>query len=131
MAKVTVSGTHQPIARGVILSTWVFATGLTCGTGSYGIPMAAPDYPDKTVSVRGPFVTGVTIQILGGNTATWTTATTKMFKLSCASGAELTFSTGRIRTILQNPRWIMPFMSARTGTKGAATVEIISQSTKR
>lgn len=131
MAAITVSGYSQPIARGVLYTKWVFATGLTCGTGSYGKPLKAPHYPDKTISVRGPFVSGVTVVILGSNTATNTTATTKMFMLHSASGADLSFATGKTRTMLENPLWIMPYLTARTGTKGAATVEIIAQSTKR
>lgn len=129
MAVITASGSHDPIARGVIRSTWTFPAAST--TGSIGTVLCAPTYPDKTVNIRGTWATGVTIQIQGSNTATYSTGTSTWAILSTACGADLSLSTGRSRTILQNPKWIRPRLSARTGTLGAVTVEIISQSTKR
>lgn len=129
MAIVTISGTNTPIARGVIRTVWAFTASNT--SGSWGTPLSAPHLPDKTVTLRGPWVSGVTILIQGSNTATYSTGTSKWFTLNDPSSTALSFVTGRVEAILENPYWIRPFISARTGTAGTPTVEIISQSTKR
>lgn len=129
MAVITVSGTHTPVAKGVLLSVWTFPTSATIG--SLGTILSAPNYPDKTVSARGTWATGVTITIEGSNTATYSTGTTKWSTLNDPQGTALALSTGKMEAILENPRWIRPRITARTGSLGTVVIEILSQSTKR
>ena len=131
MAVVTVSGNTTFIARGVLRTVWAFATSLAPTSGSIGRPLSAPTYADKTVSFRGPWVSGVTIVIEGSNTATFSTGTAKWASLADPQGNALSKATGSVEAILENPLWIRPRISARTGTLGSPTVEIISQSLKR
>ena len=129
MAVVTISGSTSPVAKGVIRTVWAFLASST--SGSIGKPLDAVAYPDKTVTWRGPWVSGVTIVLQGSNTATYTTGTSAWFSLTDPQGNALSKVTGSIEAILENPRWIRPRISARTGTLGTPTVEIISQSTRR
>lgn len=131
MAVVTVSGSTTFVARGILRTVWSFATSIAPTSGSVGKPLIAPNYPDKTVSFRGPWVSGVTIVIEGSNTATYSTGTTKWFSLADPQGNALSKATGSMEAILENPYFIRPRLSARTGVLGAPTVEIISQSLKR
>lgn len=131
MAAVTVSGSTTPVAKGVIRTIWNFATSLAAGTGSIGRPLSAPNYPDKTVIWRGTWVTGLTIAIQGSNTATFTTGTAAWFNLADPQGNALSKATGAVEAILENPRWIRPRLTARTGTLGSAVIEVISQTTRR
>lgn len=131
MGVVTVSGNTTFIARGVMRTVWAFATSLAPTSGSIGNPLSAASYADKTVSWRGPWVSGVTIAIEGSNTATFTTGTTAWFSCADPQGTALSKATGAVKAILENPRWLRPRITARTGTKGSPTVEIISQSLKR
>lgn len=130
MAIVTISGSTSPIARGVLRTAWTFLAAST--SGSITTPLVAPQYPDKTVHIRGPWVSGVTLLIQGSNTATYSTGLAAWATLSTPCGAALEgLVTGKSRTILQNPKYIRARLTTRTGTLGAPTVEIISQSTKR
>jgi len=131
MAVVTVSGSTTPVAKGVIRTAWTFATSLAPTSGSIGNPLSAPNYPDKTVIWRGPWVSGVTIVIQGSNTATYSTGITKWFTLNDPQGNALSKATGAVEAILENPRWLRPRISARTGVLGAPVIEILSQSTRR
>ncbi len=129
MAVVTVSGVSTPIAKGVLHRVWTFPA--SASTGSIGTPLAAPNYPDKTVSFRGPWVSGVTILLQGSNTATYSTGTSSWYTINDAKGNPLSKATGTVEAILENPRWIRPTISARTGVLGTPTVEIVSQSLRR
>ncbi len=124
----TISGNTTFVARGVLRSVYAFVASATVGT--VGRVLSAPQYPDKTVSIKGPFVSGVTIAIEGNN-ALSATATTGWFTLNDPQGNALSLATGKSEAILENPNHIRPRLSARTGTLGAPTVEIISQSTRR
>ena len=122
MADITVTGEVTWIARGVVRATW---TGFNA-TG-VGTPLDAPTLPDKTVQVFGTFVSGGgTIIIEGENTATganWVT-------LNDPQGDALSFTTGTVAAILENPARIRPRMSAQASTTDLSVV-IIAQSMQR
>src|SRR5262245_27270560 len=108
----TVSGTTVAQSKGVYVTTW---TGMK-STASAGSALLAPNLPDKTVSVYGAFATGCTITIEGSNSATGTYFT---LNDSRGEGNALTFATGDVKQLLENPLRVRPRVTAN-GT-GAAT----------
>ena len=129
MAVVTVSGVTTTVAKGVISTRWTFPA--AASTGSIGTPISVPHYPDKTITWRGTWATGATILIEGSNTATYSTGASVFFPMNDPGFTALSYSTGKVRTALENPRWIRPKLTARTGTLGTPIIEIISQSPRR
>lgn len=128
MAIVTISGVHTNVAKGVILTTWSFATGFGLTSGSIGTPLSAPNLPDKTVTFQ--ITATCTVAIQGSNAATYTTGLTGWYTMNDPGGTALSYATGKIKAILENPRWVRPRVSAK-GAAGGAVISIVSQSTKR
>jgi hypothetical protein len=122
MAEITVTGRGDWISKGVYRMSWP-----TFNSTGNGTQFEAPNLPDKTVTVYGTYVSGGgTILIQGsevGGTGLW-------FTLNDPQGNALSIATGKVETILENPRYIRPRMSAQASTT-SVNVVIIAQSTKR
>lgn len=124
MAEITVTGSSTWIAKGVLQTTW---SGFN-STGN-GTPLdGAASLPDKTVSVYGTFVSGGGTIIIQGNNSL--TATAGWFTLNDPQGNALSFTTGKIEAILENPSRIRPRMSAQAATTDLNVI-IVSQSHAR
>jgi hypothetical protein len=117
----------QWVARGVFRQQW---TGMTSTAGA-GQAMVAPQLPDKTVELSGVIGSGTTVLIEGSNTATNPLSTGgKWYTLNDPQGNALSLATGKIETILENPRMIRPRMTQKNANT-SVTVSITAQSMKR
>lgn len=124
---MAISATHIEHAKGVVTSQWS-AINKNSGATS-GTPLDAPHLPDKCVEISGTF-SGATIVIEGHNASTATGGTYITLNDSRGEGNALSFTAANIVTIMENPRFIRPRLTAATGTP-SLNVRIVSQSVGR
>lgn len=123
----TISPLGKWLAKGVHQATWSALT----GSGDSAVAYGAPHLGDKTVTVNAETATGfnsVVVTLVGSNDET---ATGTYQSLNDAQGNVLTFSSGRIETLLENPKWIKPIATGATGGSQSFSVILISRSDPR
>lgn len=115
-----ITGVGTMLAKGVHRKVW---SGI--GNADQGTALDIPNFPDKTVEIKGTHG-GATTVIEGSNDGgtTWNT-------LKDPQGNALSFTTGipAMRAIQENPGLIRPSTSGGATTN--LTVTIISQAAKR
>lgn len=110
--------TETQLTVGAKLARWASLVNLDNGDA-----FLAPDFPDKSVVVRGTF-SGATVTLVGANVegtppaAAWQT-------LNDPQGNALTFTSARIEQLLENPYQIRPQVTGGDGTT-ALLVEILA-----
>jgi len=97
--------------RGVRLVEWQLTR-----DGDTGLQVSLPNYPIKSVQVKGSF-SGATVTIQGSNATTpsWVT-------LNDAGGTALTFTSGAVKQIRENTYWIRPIVTG--GDANTSSIEI-------
>ena len=116
----TTSGAMVYVAAGVAKTTWA-----AIPNGNQGSPMSAPDYADKSVQVSGTFGAAGSVSIEGSNDgSTW-----HVLNDSRGEGNAITLTAADTRTIMENPLFIRPNVTAGDGTT-ALTVSIVGRKVK-
>jgi len=97
----------------MLRATW------TLTNGDDGVPLDAPSYPDKTLTVRGTFGAGGTCILEGADAASTTYST---LNDSRGEGNALSFTAQDTRVVNENPGKIRPRVTAGDGTTSIIVV---------
>lgn len=105
-------GVTVAIARGVIRTQWTNWAGTTTG-----LPLVAPAYPDKTVSVHGTWG-GATFVLQGSSDGTnyYTLNDTR------GQGNAISLTADEVATVLENVEYLRGQTTGGTGTSLTVTV---------
>ena len=97
----------------ILVATW---TPLTTANAD-GATMKYPEWADRTFSVTGTFGAGGTLVIQGSNDGT------NWFTLNSAAGATAaSFTAAGIKTMIELPLFVRPFVSAGDGTTSLSVI---------
>ena len=109
----TVPGKFEMPTKGTVRASWLLAN------GDDGTPLDAMTYADKTVSVRGTFGAGGSVQIEGGDAIA---PSYSILNDSLGETNTLIFTAADTRTILEHPGRIRPRVTAGDGTTSLTIV---------
>ena len=99
------AATFETIGGGCRVITWA---GLA--NGDTGAPLQMSSHPDKTVQLIGTLGTGGTLTLQGSNDGT------NWFTLSDAAGTDIVLTSLDGVTIMENPLYIRPNITAGDGS---------------
>jgi len=106
-----INANHASHGGGVHAVTWP-----ALANGDTGEACDVVALPDKTVQVVGTFGTGGSITMQGSNDGTnWATLTDPL-------GNDITFTATGLKTLLENPLYIRPIVTAGDGTTSLTAI---------